>query len=251
MSRAKEFVRDGLRRMGWSLQRYSPATVPDALVHALLSNQQIDLVIDVGANTGQYAKSIRRAGYRGRILSFEPLRDAWERCSVEASRDPYWALAARVALGATQGSVRINVARNSVSSSLLPMRDAHRSAAPASSYIDTEVVEMRRLDDAARAEIERARRPFLKIDTQGYEGEVLEGATGVRDKLQGIQLEISLTPLYEGAPALTDLLDLMARWGFVPYALLPGFIDSRSGRMLQIDGLFFRERSAEASAATA
>jgi FkbM family methyltransferase len=249
VDRAKQLLRDGLRQVGLSLQRYSPATVPDALVQALLAHHEIDLVLDVGANTGQYATALRRAGYAGRIVSFEPVRAAWEQCSTEASRDPLWSVAPRAALGATDGQTEIHVARNSVSSSILPMHDAHRAAAPHSTYVGTEVVDVRRLDHVARDAIERARRPFLKIDTQGYERQVLEGAQGIRDRLHGIQLEISLTPLYEGSPTLTELLQTMEAWGFAPYALLPGFIDPRSARMLQIDGLFFREVSSTTSSA--
>ncbi len=251
VDRAKQLLRDGLRHVGLSLQRYSPATVPDALVQALLLHHEIDLVLDVGANTGQYASALRRAGYAGRILSFEPLRAAWERCSAEASRDPLWSVAPRTALGATEGEAEIHVASNSVSSSLLPMHDTHRDAAPGSAYVGSEVVEVRRLDRVAREAIEGARRPFLKIDTQGYEREVLEGARDVRDRLHGIQLEISLTTLYEGSPTLTELLQMMEAWGFAPHALLPGFIDSRSGRMLQIDGLFFRDAAVTGSSTTA
>jgi FkbM family methyltransferase len=237
----KQLLRDGLRRAGLSVRRYSPATVPDALIHALLTHHEIDLVLDVGANEGQYAMALRRAGYAGRILSFEPLRDAWERCSNRASRDPLWSVAPRAALGAQEGQSEIHVASNSVSSSLLPMYETHRAAAPESAYVGTEVVDVRRLDRLGREAIERASRPFLKIDVQGYEREVLEGAREVLDRLRGIQLEISLTPLYAGSPTLTDLLQMMDAWGFAPHALLPGFIDLRSGRMLQIDGLFFRD----------
>jgi FkbM family methyltransferase len=236
---AKQILREGLRRAGLTVHRYSAATVPDAQIQALLAHHQIDLVLDVGANAGQYAISLRRAGYRGRILSFEPLQEAWERCAANASTDALWSVAPRMALGATERQVKIHVANNSVSSSILPMREIHRRAAPDSSYVGTQSVDMRRLDRVAREAIGEARRPFLKIDTQGYEREVLEGASDVLNRLRGIQLEISLTPLYEGSPTLTELLQMMERWGYAAHALLPGFTDLDSGRMFQVDGLFF------------
>ena len=155
--------------------RVSPASVPDAQINALLAHHQIDLVLDVGANSGRYALDLRRAGYAGQILSFEPVRDAWERCVANASRDPLWSVAPQVALGAREGQVEIHVSRNSVSSSILPMNDVHRAAAPDSSYVRTERVDLRRLDRLAREPIERARRPFLKIDTQGYERDLSRG----------------------------------------------------------------------------
>jgi FkbM family methyltransferase len=237
----KQVLRAGLRHAGLTVHRYSAATAPEAQVQALLAHHQIDLVIDVGANEGQYAMELRRAGYRGRILSFEPLEDAWERCAAQASRDPLWSVAPRMALGAVERRAEIHVAGNSASSSLLPMCELHQIAAPHSSYVGTQSVDLRRLDRVAREAIDHARRPFLKIDTQGYEREVLEGASEVRSRLKGIQLEMSLTPLYEGSPALTDLLQLMGQWGYATYALLPGFTDLTSGRMLQVDGLFFTD----------
>lgn len=243
VDRALQFCRSALRGVGLTLHRYSPATVPDARIQALLAHHQIDLVLDVGANSGQYAIALRRAGYAGRILSFEPLREAWEQCTASASRDPLWSVAPQMALGARDGRVEVHVARNSVSSSILPMHDTHRAAAVDSSYVGIENVDLRRLDGVAREAIERASCPFLKIDTQGYEREVLEGASAVLDRLWGIQLEISLTPLYEGSPTLAEILKLMEQSGFVPQALLPGFSDLTSGRMLQVDGLFFRERA--------
>ena len=243
------YLRAALRRAGLTVHRYSPATVPDARIQALLTHHQIDLVLDVGANAGQYATALRHAGYAGQILSFEPVRDAWEQCTANASGDPLWSVAPQMALGAKEGRAEVHVAKNSVSSSILPMRDAHRAAAADSLYVGTESVDLRRLDGVARDAIERARRPFLKIDTQGYEREVLEGATDVLDRIRGVQLEISLAPLYEGSPTLAEILALMEHWGFVPEALLPGFSDLRSGRMLQVDGLFFRaDRAASPSA---
>lgn len=240
---ARSLLREGLRHAGFTLRRYSVSTVPDAQIQALLVHHRIDLVIDVGANTGQYAQSLRRAGYRGRILSFEPLKDAWEQCAARAAGDPMWTLAPRCALGAADAVAEIHVARNSVSSSLLPMHDIHRAAAPESSYVGSESVEVRRLDHVAAEAVSSCMRPFLKVDTQGYEREVLEGASGIVSGLTGIQLEMSLTPLYEGSPTISDLLQLMERWQFKPYALLPAFTDPESGRMLQVDGLFFREPS--------
>jgi FkbM family methyltransferase len=238
---AKHIVRESLRRLGFTVERYSPATVPDARIAALLAYHKVDLVLDVGANAGQYARALRRSGYRGRILSFEPLRDAWARCAAHASRDPLWTVAPRMALGSEEGEVEIHVAANSASSSILPMRESHRAAAPDSAYIGREIVDLRRLDRVVGDALDRASHPFLKMDTQGYEREILAGAAGIMAKLRGIQMEISLAPLYEGSPSFHELLDMMKAGGFVPWAILPGFTDQTSGRMLQVDGLFFLE----------
>jgi hypothetical protein len=81
---------------------------------------------------------------------------------------------------------------------------------------------------------------FLKIDVQGFEPQVLEGAARLLDRTQGVQLELSLAPLYEGQTLFLPLVDWLAKKGFELWALIPGFIDNKTGRMLQVDGIFFR-----------
>ena len=238
---AKHLTRQSLKHFGLHVQRYSPITVPEALVSTLLAHEAIDLVLDVGANAGQYAQALRASGYRGEIVSFEPLRQAWNECAAHAARDPRWSMAPRMALGGMDGQIQIHVSKNSASSSILPMREAHQEAAPESAYIGREVVDIRRLDGVAPDALAGARRPLLKIDTQGYEAQVLAGASGILEKIHGIQVEISLTPLYEHSPTLAEMLALLEGNGFSPHAILPAFIDPRSGRMLQVDGFFFRE----------
>ena len=247
----RRLVKRGLRRLGFHVQRYSPATAREALVEALLANQRIDLVLDVGANAGQYGRALRESGYQGQILSFEPLSDAWAQCAASVANDPNWTLAPRMALGARDGEVEIHIAKNSASSSLLPMREIHREAAPESAYVGREKVDLRRLDGVARDATTRASRVLLKIDTQGYEMEVLAGATGILDRIHGLQVEISLTPLYENSPSMIDVLRALEDRGFVPYAMLPEFVDPRSGRMLQVEGLFFREAPGSSARAIA
>ena len=238
---AKALVRETLKRFGLQVQRYSPVTSSEALIAKMIAHQAIDLVLDVGANTGQYARSLRALGYRGRIVSFEPLQDAWNECAAHAATDRKWSLAPRMALGSTDGQTEIHVAGNSASSSILPMREAHEMAAPESVYVGKESVDIRRLDGLDLDVFTQARRPLLKIDTQGYEAQVLAGASGVLPLIHGVQVEISLTPLYDHSPSLLEMVALLGENGFAPYAILPAFIDPRSARMLQVDGYFFRE----------
>jgi hypothetical protein len=121
------------------------------------------------------------------------------------------------------------------------MHDKHRDAAPASAYVGSEIVDVRRLDHAAKDAVDGSRHPFLKVDAQGYERQVIEGASGIVGQLTGVQLEMSLVTLYEGGATFMELLEGMQQAGFAPFALLPGFTDLRSGRLLQVDGLFFRD----------
>ena len=201
----KAAVKRWLRRAGWDLHRYVPTASPDAQLARVLSAFGIDLVLDVGANTGQYGALLRELGYRGRIMSFEPLGAAHDALSARAAPDPLWNVAPRGAVGDRDGEIVINVAGNSASSSVLPMLAAHSDAAPHSQYVGTEPVALRRLDGLVGDVLPQARSSLLKIDTQGFEAAVLAGAPQTLAAASAVQLELSLVPLYEGQ-ALYDTL---------------------------------------------
>jgi FkbM family methyltransferase len=210
---------------------------------ALLKSGRINVVLDIGANTGQYAKELRAAGYRHRIVSFEPLSAAFEELRRHAQRDSRWQVYP-YALGDAPGRARLNVAGNSVSSSLLPMHHTHREAAPHSAYVAAQRVTVRTLDEMAPDILHPHDRVWLKLDTQGYEGRVLAGATTVLSRTRFVQIELSLVELYRGAPTMDETCALLHTWHYRLVALEPGFTDPATGRMLQLDGIFKKRRAA-------
>lgn len=216
---------------------------PDALtlqMDAMLRHFAIDLVLDVGANTGQYATSLRKAGFAGRIVSFEPLSAAHARLTSRARHDPLWTVHPRCAVGRSAGQVEINVAQNSVSSSVLPMLPAHYEAAPESRFVATERVELITLDSVFGQYASAASRTWLKIDTQGFERQVLDGALASARSITAVQLELSLVPLYDGQSLWEYFLTRMQGEGYQLWAFVPGFSDARTGRSLQLDVVFVR-----------
>lgn len=230
------------RQLGIAIKRYRNELDDENVLRQLLQEVTIDLVVDVGANIGQFANLLRRCGYQGMIVSFEPLLNA-HRNLVDASRcDPLWKVAERVALGAASGLTEINVAGNSASSSLLPMLESHVDAAPHSDYVGTEAIAIERLDAVLPKMLIEARHGLLKIDTQGYEDRVLEGATGVIGGFAAVQVEISLKPLYAGQASGARLFKLLDSYGFELQFVIPGFRDAKSGRLLQFDGIFVRRK---------
>jgi FkbM family methyltransferase len=235
-------VHRAARRLGFEVRRYAPGSSDRARLAALLEAHGVDLVLDVGANAGQYAAELRSIGYRGRVVSFEPLAAAHAALGRAAAGDSLWTVAPRTALGAAAGTVALRVSANLVSSSVLPILPAAVDAAPAAQVVGTEEVPLARLDALAPPYLDGAARPFLKIDVQGYEAAVLEGARGILGRLEGVQLELSLTALYDGQPLLWELNDTLAGLGFEAHALLAGFSDPATGRMLQVDGVYFRAR---------
>lgn len=221
-----------LGRRGLEVRRHAAARR-----QKMLDKHRVDLVLDVGAADGGYGRELRSFGYAGRIESFEPLAAAHEKLRAAVADDPAWH-AHRHALGRETGEARINVASNSDSSSLLPMLQAHREAAPQVGYVGQETIRVERLDDVAAAF--DATRPFLKIDTQGFEREVLAGATETVARCVGIQLELSFVPLYEGGMLADEAIGWAYERGFRVVGIEQGYA-APSGEILQVDAVFVRD----------
>ncbi|WP_375000992.1 FkbM family methyltransferase [Aeromicrobium sp. CTD01-1L150] len=207
-----------------------------------LSALGVDTVLDVGANVGQYAALVRGAGFEGRIISCEPLSGAHAGLSSRSERDDGW-LALHVAVGAEPGTAKINVAANSFSSSLRNMTQAHLSTAPGSRYVATETVPVTTVSQLVRDHGIDPATTLLKIDTQGFEDEVLTGADELVGRLAAIQLELSFVELYEGQRLFDDLVARMSSHGYRIQQLEPGISDA-DGRLLQVDGLFVLDTDA-------
>jgi len=207
----------------------------------LLKHYKIDLIFDVGANTGQYAESLFKLGYKGKIVSFEPLSDAHQKLLKNSEKYPGWMVAERCALGAEDGEIEINISENSVSSSIMNVLNDHVKAEPKSRIIKKEKTKIFKLDSVYHKYAENAKNILLKVDTQGFEEPVLKGASNTIPKLSGIQLEMSLTTLYDGQMLFKELYELVTGLGFSLNLIEPSFTDKDTGRLLQIDGIFFRE----------
>jgi FkbM family methyltransferase len=231
------------RRLGYDLTPRRKAKSPPAQLVALLGHFRIACVLDVGANVGQYGSMLREWGYSGRIVSFEPQAAAHGALERRAAADPDWQVAPPMALGARAGQVELAVSAESDMSSVLPQGALLRQVSPSSAVVAKETVPLCRLDEVAGPYLRPDERAFLKIDVQGYEAEVLAGAQALLDHLTGIQLEMSLVPLYEGERGFRDLLDDLGALGFEPWLFLPGYFERKLARQLQIDGVFMRPRS--------
>ena len=241
----KRAVKRLFRRIGYEVHRFRPPVSRLAHVGQILEATRIDLVLDVGANEGQFAQELIELGYRRELISFEQLADPCLHLIANAGSFLQWRVAERMALGNADGEIVINVAANSASSSALPMLDEHVRAAPESAIAGMETVPLRRLDSIADQYVPRDRQILLKIDTQGYEGRVLDGASGIMDRITAVQLELSLVPLYAGQSLFHELVEKMRVMGFVLWAVWPVFIDPVSGRTLQLDGIFVREHESK------
>jgi FkbM family methyltransferase len=235
------FVRQAIKkvfwRAGWDIVRFNPSTHPLARRARLLRNYQIDVVLDVGANTGQYAKQVRDLGYKGQIVSFEPLKSALAELRKAARQDSNW-LIREHACGVINGVQAINVSANSQSSSFLPMKTRHLEIYPGSQYVGTEVVPVRRLDSIFDEVVRPEAKTWLKMDVQGFEMQVLEGAAGILRRIDAIQTEISLEPLYAGETTLGNILDFMESSGFVLVGIESYLSEPVTSHLVQVDCIF-------------
>lgn len=237
---ARELLRTAMRQAGLELSRFP---VESSGLHRrgrLFRHFGVDLVLDVGANAGHFGHDLRwPLGYRGRIVSFEPLPAACQLLSERARRAGPWEVR-QVAVGHRSGTVGLRVSGNSESSSLLPMLPAHEAAEPKSAVVTEVQVPMVTLDELWPALHRGEQHVWLKIDTQGFEAQVLEGAQQAIQHINTVQLELSLVPLYDGAATAESLHRWLHDRGFRLVGVEPGFCEPRSGELLQLDGIYHR-----------
>ncbi len=236
----KGLIHKALKRTGRQIIEYPEASLKR---HALiLKSQQIDTILDIGANTGQYAALMRELGYGKKIISFEPMSAAFEELSENASKDALWS-AMNYALGDQTGKTKINVSGNSYSSSILNMLPSHEESAPASKYVKQEDIEIKRLDDVFDDICDSDAKVMMKVDTQGFEKSVLDGASHSLGKVNVIELEMSLVPLYENGLLYKEMIAFIEGSGFELFSLEHVFSNPTTGQLLQVDGVFVRKNS--------
>jgi FkbM family methyltransferase len=208
----------------------------------LLRRLEVNVVIDVGANKGQFGQRLRRDGYTGRIVSFEPVPHIAEDLEAAAADDPDWHVM-RYALGEADEETEIHVgAGKGVFSSLLPASEFGRSFAD---NIDAEVtvqVSVRRLDGLFDKVVEGVDEPrvYLKLDTQGYDLQAFAGAGNRVKELVGMQSEVSQVPLYDGMPHMTEQLATYEAAGFGLTGMFPVIVDRPTMRVIEFDAIMVR-----------
>ncbi|MEH3103693.1 MAG: FkbM family methyltransferase [Sphingomonas phyllosphaerae] len=196
------------------LNHFGVEAVRAATFKNFIATRPIDLVVDVGGNLGQFAGQVRECGYAGRIHSFEPVSNVFAALEQRAARDPNWQVS-RAALGAAPGEVQINLYDNHTLNSLhaLDHGVAQRLAVDPR-VIGTETVPIATLDDMLADD--PARSIFLKIDTQGHERAVLDGASATLARATALLLELPVVALYEGLWSFSEALAHIDALGFVP-----------------------------------
>ncbi len=241
MNYFERFIKKNLQAAGILIKYYSVSSSEEARRVKLIKDHDIDLIFDVGANKGQYALSLIDAGYENKIVSFEPLTSAHKTILNQSNKYKNWTVEERCALGNENIEIEINISANLVSSTLLNMLDAHVKGAPESGIIGKEKVNLLKLEDVGKKYIS-SNNVYVKIDVQGFEYEVLKGSAGVFKNIRGIELEMSVEPLYDGQTWLFDeALQYMKDNAFLLHSIVPAFTDINTGKVLQYNGIFYRK----------
>lgn len=234
-----EKIHAGLKVFGIRVSLARP--LRDSLVLTRLKSEELGVrtILDIGANTGQFAKGVRKAGWARQIVSFEPTSEAYKRLSEHARKDPLWTAAPQMAIGSIEGEVEINISVNSVSSSIFQVDHRSTDVEPDSGFRAVEKVAVRDLDSVMLPEWQA---PFtMKIDTQGFELEVLRGARATLENTAVVSIEMSLSKLYEGGASLVDVYSFLEQAGFRCISLTEVFCDFARNEVLQVDGTFVRD----------
>ncbi|PSR08727.1 MAG: hypothetical protein DA408_08010 [Bacteroidetes bacterium] len=226
------------------LKRFTASASEPLRTSMLAQGHGINLVIDVGANTGQFAESLYDFGYQGKVLSFEPVPSAHRELTERARAYPNWIVADRMAIGEKDGEIEFHITDDTQFSSVLPIEDSFAAHNAKSSIVEKTLLPIHQLDtiigeyvpDWQQATI------LLKIDTQGYEQQVLAGAKAVLAQAKGLKIEIPVYKIYQQAQLdFYQTLDFVRQHGFQPYSFHIEGVDLPTGRVNTMDGLFFRD----------
>lgn len=231
----RNYIRNLVKKSGFDVVRYRS--------HQIIHHYKFDLVFDIGANAGQYAMELRALGYQGTIISFEPLSQAFKALEKNAKNDAKWQVF-NCALGNMDGQSTINISENSGSSSIYDINDISIEAQADTQYIGKETIQVKRLDSVFTDFYTGNQQVFLKIDTQGYEMNVLEGGLDALQHANGLQIEMSLFPVYKNSELFDEMLEYINNKGFRLVHIKPGFANPETGIMLQLDAIFLRNNLA-------
>jgi FkbM family methyltransferase len=235
----KQTVKEVLLKAGYVISAYDFKYDHSAVRMNFLTSMGINLIFDVGANEGQYAGNMRKLGYKGRIVSFEPLTNVFKKLKERSTHESNW-VALNCALGSCDETAEINISKNTFSSSLLEILPTHVESAPESVYHGKETICVRTLDSIIDDYYQPSDKLFLKIDTQGFGMKVLQGAEKSMDRILGIHLEMSLVPLYKDEPLMGELATYLHGKGFSLVSIEPEYINPETGQQLQVNGLFLK-----------
>jgi FkbM family methyltransferase len=236
----KGLINRAAHRAGLHFGKFPPRHSLVGHLGRLFESYGVNCVLDVGGHHGEFALQLREAGYRGRIVSFEPIRATHAILASKARTDRDWRVL-HLALGADEGEKEMKVYRGTVFNSFLDSNEFAANRFGRSVELEgSEPVRMRRLDQILADCVDGIAKPrvFLKMDTQGWDLEVLEGARGVLGAIVGIQTEIAIKHCYHGMTSYQQALDRCESFGFELAGIFPVAFAEDGLRLVEVDCVF-------------
>jgi FkbM family methyltransferase len=226
--------------IGFDVRWRNVRSSEDLLLKAIIKKFNIQTIIDVGANEGQYAEELLAHGFNGKIYSFEPIPSVFEKMKTKSRKNTSQWIMINRGLGSEEAELPINVSANFASSSLYQVGEKSLAAEPATRTTHQEKVKITTLDSYFSKQSFFDKEVMLKLDVQGFELEALKGAVKHLENIKVVQVELSFTEVYKSAPLYLDIINFLKQYNFELFTFFPVFVDSGSGRMLQADGLFIK-----------
>ncbi len=222
-------------------KKQKPHKNPEGKVVLTLKAHNIDTVIDIGANIGQTHDCLRQWGFEGDIISVEPLPSLQNLLQKKAEKDSNWTVLPSLALGDSNKDIEINISEASDMSSILPVSEELLIALPKANTVSTATIPMKTLDTLYDELNLDNKNVFIKMDTQGYEMNILQHGLQALKKAVGLRLEMSLFEVYEGEALMSDIMIFLKEKGYNPHMLWEVFFSRKLNRQLQVDGVFYKD----------
>ena len=239
-------IKSILYLLGYELIKKKESPSLSAHLQQIIEFYEINLVIDVGANNGQFGRLIRKIGYKGDILSFEPVRSSFEKLRENSANDKRWRQI-KLALGNKKGTEIINVFDSTDFSSILDPNEFGKQTFKQIRTSQKETIEIDTLDNILANDMHlKTRKIFLKMDTQGYDLNVFNGAKNSVNSIVAILSEISFLPIYEGMPDYHQVLKEFEANGFVVTGLFP-VTRNKNLSIIEMDGVLINKQYAQIS----
>lgn len=214
-----------------------PSTYENLNTHWFKS-LNIDTVLDIGANIGQFTKTITSILPNAKVYSFEPLKDCFEDLEKLTITNTNLKVF-NIGLGDKHEILTFEQNEFSPSSSFLKINDDHKKAFPFTSKTKTVSIQTSRLDDIAK-DLGLGKSLFIKIDVQGFEDKVLQGGEKTIQRAKLIIVETSFISLYESQPLFDDIYTKLKCLGFVYVGMIGQLSDPNTGELIQGDAAFVK-----------
>lgn len=228
-------------RLYFRLKKLSASASEDYRTVKILQTYKIDKVIDIGANTGQFAESLFDFGYKGKIISFEPTTKAYNKLCKRAAKYKNWEVAERMAIGNYDGKVDINVSEDSLFSSVKKISEEYSGYNKTAEGLVVENVDIYKMDSLIGRYLKPDEIIMLKIDTQGLEKEVLEGAEKCLEFVKAVKTEIPLMPIYDDVEwRIPQMMNFFTKVGFLCISLSEVAVNNNTGVVHEVDGIFIK-----------